>query len=112
MLLPVLCPHYSFQLDLIYKGHSPEIKEYIIDMALNGSGIRDTDNWGAYPRHLEAYKPQPSKRNTQKIERKHLTWRSWIKRLVRKTICFSRSIQMHDIVLDLFVHRYECGLQA
>jgi transposase-like protein len=36
------CPCYSFQLDLIYKGRSPEIKEQIIDMALNRSGIRDT----------------------------------------------------------------------
>jgi transposase-like protein len=36
------CPCYSFQLDLSYKGRSPKIKEQIIDMALNGSGIRDT----------------------------------------------------------------------
>jgi transposase-like protein len=36
------CPRYSFQLDLTYKGCSSEIKEQIIDMALNGSGIRDT----------------------------------------------------------------------
>ena len=36
------CPRYSFQLDLTYKGRSPEVKEQIIDMALNGSGIRDT----------------------------------------------------------------------
>jgi transposase-like protein len=36
------CFHYSFQLDLTYKGRSPEVKEQIIDMALNGSGIRDT----------------------------------------------------------------------
>jgi len=36
------CTHYSFQLDLTYKGRSPEVKEQIIDMALNGSGIRDT----------------------------------------------------------------------
>ena len=36
------CPHYSFQLDLIYKARLPEVKEQIIDMALNGSGIRDT----------------------------------------------------------------------
>jgi hypothetical protein len=33
-----------------------------------------------------------------------------IKRLVRKTICFSKSIQMHDIVIGLFVNRYEFGL--
>jgi transposase-like protein len=36
------CSHYSFQLDLLSKGRCPAIKEQIIDMALNGSGIRDT----------------------------------------------------------------------
>jgi len=52
----------------------------------------------------------PGKRNTQKIERKHLTLRTRIKRLTRKTICFSRSVQMHDIVIGLFVNHYEFGL--
>jgi transposase-like protein len=36
------CPHYAFQRDLIYKGRCPAIQEQIVDMALNGSGIRDT----------------------------------------------------------------------
>jgi insertion element IS1 protein InsB len=36
------CPRYSFVLDPSYQGHVPEVKEQIIDMALNGSGIRDT----------------------------------------------------------------------
>src|SRR5262249_12289505 len=36
------CPCYSFQLDLLYKGRAPAIKEQIVDMSLNGSGIRDT----------------------------------------------------------------------
>jgi transposase-like protein len=36
------CPHHSFLLNPAYKGRLPEIKEQIIDMALNGSGIRDT----------------------------------------------------------------------
>jgi insertion element IS1 protein InsB len=36
------CPYYSFQRDLVYKGRLPEIKAQIVDMALNGSGIRDT----------------------------------------------------------------------
>jgi insertion element IS1 protein InsB len=70
-----------------------------------------TDSWGAYTRHLDADAHQPGKRNTQQIERKHLTLRTRIKRLVRKTICFSKSIQMHDIVIGLFVNRYEFGLQ-
>lgn len=38
-----------------------------------------------------------------------LTLRTLIKRLVRKTICFSKSTQMHDIVLGLFVNRYAFG---
>jgi insertion element IS1 protein InsB len=45
-----------------------------------------TDYWGAYTRHLDADEHQPGKRNTQQIERKHLTLRTRIKRLVRKTI--------------------------
>ena len=69
----------------------------------------DTDHWGAYTRHLEPDVHSPGKRNTQKIERKHLTLRTRMKRLVRKTICCSKSVQMHDIVLGWFVNRYVCG---
>jgi insertion element IS1 protein InsB len=36
------CSHYSFVLNPAYQAHRPEVKEHIIDMALNGSGIRDT----------------------------------------------------------------------
>ena len=69
-----------------------------------------TDDWGAYQRHLDPVKHQIGKVNTQKIERKHLTLRTRIKRLARKTICFSKTKQMHDIVIGLFVNRYEFGL--
>jgi insertion element IS1 protein InsB len=70
----------------------------------------DTDYWGAYTRHLDPAEHQPGKWNMQQIERKHLTLRTRIKRLTRKTICFSRSTQMHDLVMGLFVNRYEFGL--
>ena len=69
-----------------------------------------TDYWGAYTRHLDAEAHQLGTRNTQQIERKHLTLRTRIKRLAHKTICFSKSIQMHDIVIGLFVNHYEFGL--
>jgi insertion element IS1 protein InsB len=75
-----------------------------------GIGRFQTDYWGAYARHLGPEVHHPGKRNTQQIERKHLTLRTRIKRLARKTICFSKSIQMHDIVIGLFVNRYEFGL--
>ena len=69
-----------------------------------------TDDWGSYERHLPSDKHIIGKKNTQKIERKHLTLRTRIKRLARKTICFSKSSQMHDIVIGLFINRYEFGL--
>jgi insertion element IS1 protein InsB len=68
------------------------------------------DYWGAYTRRLDPTEHTPGKRHTQQIERKHLTLRIRIKRLTRKTICCSKSIQMYDIVIGLFVDRYEFEL--
>nr|WP_082906478.1 IS1 family transposase [Phormidesmis priestleyi] len=46
--------------------------------------------------------------NTQKIEQKHSTLRTSIKRLARKTV-FS-PIQGHAaVVIELFINRYEFG---
>ena len=69
-----------------------------------------TDGWGSYQRYLEQQLHTIGKSNTQKIERKHLTLRTRIKRLARKTICFSKSTEMHDLVIGLFINRYEFGL--
>jgi IS1 family transposase/transposase-like protein len=63
-----------------------------------------TDGWGAYRRHLDPSTHTIGKQHAQKIERKHLTFRTRIKRLTRKTICFSRSILMHDLVIGLFIN--------
>ena len=68
-----------------------------------------TDHWGAYTRHLAPDGHSPGNRHPQKIARKHLTLRTRMKRLVRKTICFSNTTQMHDIVIGLFVNRYAFG---
>src|SRR3989454_3671066 len=68
-----------------------------------------TDGWGAYRRHLDPSTHTVGKQQTQKIERKHLTFRTRIKRLTRKTICFSRSVLMHDLVIGLFINRYAFG---
>lgn len=69
-----------------------------------------TDDWGAYERHLPEDQQIVGKRNTQKIERKHLTLRTRIKRLARKTICFSKIEKMHDIVIGLFINLFEFGV--
>jgi hypothetical protein len=36
------CSHQSFLLDSAYKGRSPQIKQQVIELSLNGSGVRDT----------------------------------------------------------------------
>jgi insertion element IS1 protein InsB len=36
------CCHQSFLLDPAYRGRLPAIKQQVIEMSLNGSGIRDT----------------------------------------------------------------------
>jgi len=69
-----------------------------------------TDGAEVYNRHVAPEHHTVGKQETQKIERKHLTLRTRIKRLVRKTICFSKSILLHDIVIGLFVNRYEFGM--
>lgn len=36
------CPTQTFMLNYLYKAYEPGIKEQIVDMAINSSGIRDT----------------------------------------------------------------------
>ena len=69
-----------------------------------------TDDWGAYQQHLNQYQHTVGKRNTQKIERENLNLRTWIKRLARRTICFSKSEIMHDTVIGLLINKVEFGI--
>ena len=68
-----------------------------------------TDKAGVYQRHLPPEQHSVGKLTMQKIERKHLTLRTRLKRLARKTLCFSRSYLMHDILLGLYMNRVEFG---
>ncbi len=69
-----------------------------------------TDGWGADERHLDPAFHTVGKANNQTLERKHLTLRTRIKCLARKRICFSKSEWLHDVVIGLFINRYEFGL--
>ena len=66
--------------------------------------------FGAYERYMEAEQHTVGKENTQKIESKHINLRTRIKRLVRRTICFSKTDRRHDPVIGLFINRYEFGV--
>jgi IS1 family transposase len=69
-----------------------------------------TDDWGAYERNIDKDQHQIGKANTQKIERKNLNFRARIKRLTRRTICFSKLEIMHDTIIGLFINQEEFGL--
>jgi insertion element IS1 protein InsB len=68
-----------------------------------------TDGWGTYERYVDTEKHIVGKEHMQRIESKHINLRTRIKRLVRRTICFSKTERMHDLVIGLFVNRYEFG---
>jgi insertion element IS1 protein InsB len=68
-----------------------------------------TDKAGVYRRHLPAEQHTVGKLSVQKIERKHLTLRTRLKRFARKTLCFSRSCLMHDLLIGLYMNRVEFG---
>ena len=68
-----------------------------------------TDKAGVYRRHLLPKQHTVGKLSMQKIERKHLTLRTRLKRLTRKTLCFSRSHFMHDLLVGLYMNRVEFG---
>lgn len=99
----VLAYHFGTRKDVAFKALKEKLSCFEIEFYY-------TDDWGAYERHLPTSKHLIGKRNTQAIERKHLTLRTRIKRLARRTICFSKLEKMHDIVIGLFINRYEFGL--
>ena len=66
-----------------------------------------TDKAGVYLRHLPPEQHTVGKLPMQKIERKHLTLRTRLKRLARQTLCFSRSCLMQDLLIGLYMNRVE-----
>ena len=71
-----------------------------------------TDGLHTYERNLKGFKHIISKKHTQRIERKNLTLRTRIKRLCRKTICYSKCQDMHDIVIGLVINILEFGARC
>jgi len=60
-------------------------------------------NW-AYVGSIVAERLMVSKKNTQKIERKHLSLRTWCSRLVRRGSRFSKSVEMNKIAVEYTIN--------
>ena len=73
---------------------------------LAGCDVRhfSTDDWQSYAKTLDPKRHHIGKEGTQNIERKNLNFRTHLKRLQRKTICFSKSLEMHQAVIKLYIH--------
>ncbi|WP_134806422.1 IS1-like element IS1N family transposase [Shigella dysenteriae] len=69
-------------------------------------GMLTSDDWGSYGREVPKDKHLTGKIFTQRIERNNLTLRTRIKRLARKTICFSRSVEIHEKVIGTFIEKH------
>ena len=65
-----------------------------------------TDDWQSYRKFIPQDKHIVGKDNTWKIERKNLNFRTHLKRLSRKSICFSKNESIHDKVIGMYINRY------
>ncbi len=66
------------------------------------------DIWEAYSQVIaqDQLTQSHSKAGTKHIERFNCTLRQRLGRLVRETFSFSKTDQMHEVVLTLFLHPY------
>ncbi len=65
-----------------------------------------SDQWQSYPKYVPSDLHYIGKHKTQRVERTNLNFRLHLKRLQRKTIAFSKSDEMHDAVINLYVHHH------
>jgi IS1 family transposase len=68
-----------------------------------------TDFWKAYPKVLPSVQHTAVGKEsgeTAHVERWNLTLRQRLARFVRRTLSFSKSSQMHEACLRLFIHAY------
>ena len=65
-----------------------------------------TDDWQSYSKYIPFHQHIIGKDDTWKIERKNLNFRIHLKRLSRKTICFSKNEPIHDNVIGMYINQY------
>jgi insertion element IS1 protein InsB len=87
-----------------------ELLALLSDLNIEIVAVYSDDNY-AYHDIIPKNILQTGKRNTQKIERKHLTFRTRLKRLARKTICYSKSLEMHKILFGLLINVLDFNLK-
>jgi IS1 family transposase len=78
--------------------------------ALSAAWLASAGDPPSSERYLDPAQHLVGKQYRQTIESTHINLRTRIKRLVRRTVCFSKTTTMHDLVIGLFMNRYEFGV--
>ena len=105
----IIFPHsYTIFVDLSTRGHKNLDKLLELLKPLKMGKVYTDGNYEYYER-FSSEVLSVTKRNTQRIERKHLSLRTWCARLVRNGIRFSRTEQMHKIVVALTINVWFLG---
>ncbi len=78
--------------ELLQKYHNSRVAEFA------------SDEWQSYRKYVPSALHYVGTDKTQRIERMNLNFRLHLKRLGRKTIAFSKNDEMHDAVINLYVH--------
>ena len=69
-----------------------------------------TDLWRSYDNVIPKERRATAKGETNHVERFNNTLRQRLGRLVRKTLSFSKSREMHEAALTVFIHNYNASL--
>ena len=85
-----------------------KLLDLLSELNVEIEAVFSDDNF-AYHDAISANVLFTGKRNTWRIERKHLTFRTRLKRLARRTICYSKSLDMHTITFGLLINVLEFG---
>ncbi len=64
-----------------------------------------TDNWESYQNLIPEVRHWIGKAGTQRIERQNLNFQTHLKRLQRRTICFSKTKKMLEAIVRLYIHQ-------
>ena len=92
-------------IDYVIGSRSKEIISKVISTLLSLSPTKIyTDKLNIYPSIIPEFIHSTAYRKTNRIERKNLTIRNHLKRLSRKTICFSKSMEMLKACFGLYVY--------
>lgn len=81
-------------------------RELLALLAPFNTGMLPTGDWGSYAREVPKEKHLTGKIFTQRIERNNLTLRNRIERLARKTLGFSRPVEIHEKVIGSFIEEH------